>query len=124
VRNLAPIILCLLLVACQVDPNAGMVAARRMGQSHYLSIPKDGKLMSAAVFKHRGVTHLYLPWIDSRPIPGIDPLSIFPGSTVEPVRPYPKTALLTYGCLPQAIIEVRHKGGRVIHSGTHAYRVP
>jgi hypothetical protein len=124
VRNLAPIILCLLLVACQVDPNAGMVAARRMGQSHYLSIPKDGKLMSATVFNHNGETWLYLPWLDSRIITGVDPVTIFPGSTVEPVRPTPKTAILTYGCLPQAIIDVRHHGGRVVHTGNHAYRAP
>lgn len=113
----------LLLCSC-TDPNAGMVAARRMGQTHYLSVPKDGKLMSAAVFNFNGMTHIYIPWIGSSPIPTIDPVSIFSGSSVEPVRPLPRSALLTYACLPSAIIDVREKGGKIVKSKNHYYRAP
>jgi len=56
------------LCSCSTDPNAGMVAARECGMSHYLTIERDGQPDSVAVFPHNGRWWMFHPSSGSWPM--------------------------------------------------------
>lgn len=118
--NALPSILALFLVACQTDPNAGMVAARITGQQECVWFSNRDRLESAALFPFEGQWWAYHPELGSRPtsVPSCfpAPFDIFDPSLRCKVLPKPKDADLLNGCLPRAIASQRIHGGAIVQT--------
>ncbi len=120
-----PSILCaLILASCATDRNAGIAAAKLMGEREYVIFPKDGHYDTAAVLQFQGHLWMYHPSIGSFPISDEHVKELRKHGFMLPVLAQDKLSPLPEGCLPVAIAEARQKGGHVVTSGNNAYRVP
>lgn len=118
-------ILCgLLLASCSTDRNAGIAAAKLMGEREYVIFPKDGHYDTACVFQFRGHSWMYHHSIGSFSISDEHVKELRERGFMLPVLAQDKCAVLPNGCLPQAIADVRKHGGHVVLDHSHAYRVP
>lgn len=114
VHTILAVLLLLPLTVKGYDPDAGMVAARLLGQKQYLAFKINGHLDSAAVFSFEGHRYIYHPAFGSARMPdGVSVLDYFPGCMWVPVLCVPRTANLANACLPLAITQAWKRGGTV-----------
>ncbi len=124
-KTLASILCALLLCSCASNRNAGIVAARELGQKEYVIFPSDGHYDTAAVFQLQGHSWMYHPSIGSFQISDEHVKELRAHHFMLPVLPQDKITSLPHGCLVHAIADVRaHGGGRVVTFGNNAYRAP
>lgn len=97
------------------DPDAGMVAARMLGEKRYLAFKINNRVESAAVFSFEGHRYIYHPAFGSARMPdgNYSALDYFPGCMWVPVLCVPRTANLENACLPRAIAQAKATGGKV-----------
>ncbi len=127
--NLHLSILCALtLASCSTDRNAGIAAAKLMGEREYVIFPKDGHYDTAAVFQFRGHSWMYHPSIGSFSITDEHVKELRKHGFMLPVLPQDSIHPRPNGCLPEAVADVQKEGGHVVFAYhrdyTHAYRVP
>ncbi len=122
-------ILCaLILASCSTARNAGIAAAKLMGEREYVIFPKDGHYDTAAVFQFNGHSWMYHHSIGSFSISDEHVKELREHGFMLPVLAQDRAKPLRNGCLPEAIADVQKEGGHVVFAYhrdyTHAYRVP